>query len=79
MIRKSISVRAAQFPTLLTSESVTTMRSDSLIALIETKEQVLCLNLGPLRALPGIETQTLSLTTRLAIGKILTTQLLKQR
>ena len=72
-----MSVRAAQFPTLLTLENVTTM--NSLIALKETKELVLCPNLGPLRALLGIETLILSLITRLAIGKILTKQLLKRR
>ena len=72
-----MSVRAVQFPTLLTLENVTTM--NSLIAFKETKELVLCPNLGPLRALLGIETLILSLITRLAIGKILTKQLLKRR
>ena len=80
MIHGSMPVRVSQYPTLLTSENVTTMRSNSLIALIKMVELVLCPNLGPPRALLGIETLTLkAITKELMIGKILTKQLLKRR
>ena len=80
MIQENMPVRVSQYPTLLTSENVTTMRSNSLIALIKMGELALCPNLGPPRALSGIETLTLkAITKELMIGKILIKQLLKRR